>query len=60
MIVSLYFITKFYQILILILSLHYEDILANIRRRLLRHYNTKSSQKIRLQSLCHCNTNSAL
>ena len=60
MIVSLYFITKFYQILILILSLHYEDILANIRRRLLRHYNTKSSQKIRLQSLCHCNTNSVL
>lgn len=60
MIVSLYFITKFYQILILILSLHYKDILANIRRRLLRHYNTKSSQKIRLQSLCHCNTNSAL
>ena len=60
MIVSLYFITKFYQILILILSLHYKDILANIRRRLLCHYNTKSSQKIRLQSLCHCNTNSVL
>ena len=58
MIVSLYFITKFYQILML--SLHYKDILANIRRRLLRHYNTKSSQKIRLQSLCHCNTNSVL